>query len=134
MNRGSYGELGPRVGPANPSVTWTPTTTPALMATVQYAWAFEAPEDLGQPSGVAQSIPAQGKSETKVALGRSALAALAEALDTTRAQLNNIVTCWKDLVGPEQDSCHGIGSKNGESADANDEEDEGEEDEEDGEE
>lgn len=34
----------------------------------------------------------------------SELAALANALDRTRTQLNDVVTIWKDAAGPEQDS------------------------------
>lgn len=105
------------------------------MATVQYAWVFEAPKDLTQPSGVAQEIPSHGNSETKVPSGESALSALAQALDTTRSHLNDIVTRWKDFVGPEQDSSLGIVNKqypsvNGEEADANENEEEEDEEEE----
>ena len=81
------------------------------MATVQFTWSFEAPNNIAEPSRTTQEIPSCGSSETKVPSGESTLAALAQALDTARSQLNGIVTHWKDLVGSEQDSSHGIGNK-----------------------
>ncbi|WFD28730.1 hypothetical protein MNAN1_003743 [Malassezia nana] len=98
------------------------------MATVQYTWAFEAPADLSQSSGATDDIPSHGSSQEVVPTGESALGALAMALDTTRTHLNEIVTHWKDIVGPEQDSSLGIGNKKFPSldraTDANDEEEE----------
>lgn len=56
--------------------------------------------------------------------------ALADRLDETRLRLNEIVTCWKDAVGPEPDSSLGRSNQASKLPSDDDGEDEEEEEEE----
>ncbi|WFC95714.1 hypothetical protein MBRA1_002368 [Malassezia brasiliensis] len=76
-----------------------------------YSWAFAAPRDAPvrpmqgsdapppPPSGT-ESLPDESGAPTSYG-------ALANQLDAARTRLNEIVTCWKDAVGPEEDSAQG---------------------------
>lgn len=75
------------------------------MAGLRYSWALGAPADAPPPSQ--GTPPAQGSAEVALSSASTPHAALADTLDAARVELNAIVTAWKDLVGPEQDSTMG---------------------------
>lgn len=65
---------------------------------MHFSWAFEAyGKEAREPSCGQGSVDVRDAS----------LGALADALDAARHELNALVTCWKDAVGPEHDSSQG---------------------------
>ena len=70
---------------------------------LRYAWDFEA-----QGTNVSnQTFPSKGSQTIHFHAEHNCHAELADALDAARTKLNDIITCWKDAVGPEQDSSMG---------------------------
>ncbi|KAI3617901.1 hypothetical protein CBS9595_003810 [Malassezia furfur] len=76
-----------------------------------YSWAFAAPLDAPvQPMQGPDAPPPPPSGTESLPGGASApssYGALADQLDAARTRLNEIVTCWKDAVGPEEDSSQG---------------------------
>jgi len=68
------------------------------MTHVAFSWAFDTHDATTEHRAYA----AQG--EDSVPQQDHTLEGLATSLDDAREKLNDIVTCWKDAVGPEQDS------------------------------
>lgn len=97
----------------------TPAAT--AMGPIQVQWRFtskgaEVPAPVAPPPSGTFSVPLDP--------GNASLEGLAIALEETQERMNHIATCWKDAVGPEQDSNMGRSnqaSKDGPTAD-NDEE------------
>lgn len=72
------------------------------MLNIAYSWVFDVN---GASSGQFTKNPKPtGEGFVHLDNCSSELAALANALDRTRTQLNDVVTIWKDAAGPEQDS------------------------------
>lgn len=76
-----------------------------------YSWAFAAPPDTPVRPMQGSDAPPPPPSGTEYLPGAegtpSSYGALADQLDAARTRLNEIVTCWKDAVGPEEDSSQG---------------------------
>lgn len=87
------------------------------MGPIQVQWDFTTKGAEGQAP---DALPASGTFSVPLDSGSASLEGLARALEKTQERMNHIATCWKDAVGPEQDSNMGRSnqaSKDGPAAD-----------------
>ena len=81
---------------------------------MHFSWSFEGYVKQAQ-------TPVAGSGS--VGVRDASLSALADALDAAQHDLNAIVTCWKDAVGPEHDSNLGRSNAANQKKEANGEDD-----------
>ncbi|WFD32447.1 hypothetical protein MSPP1_003495 [Malassezia sp. CBS 17886] len=76
-------------------------------ARVDFAWQLNAARDGPSQRPPGSAPAAEGLGRADIAAARMDNAAVADAVEAARDQLNSIISYWKDAVGPEQDSSMG---------------------------